>query len=123
MYPIFILFLSVMVFASNESQQSPYIPGAYLNSCIIVDHDHEIAIGPPVERRGDKQWWLLAAYALDVILLFVIAFVFRLHMLRKKRRPDSNSPSSTNSDEIRLAAAMRTIIPSIKVTKAQPESI
>ena len=116
MFPIFILFLSAMVLASNESQQSSYIPGAYLNSCIIVDSDHEIAIGPPAERRiafkdDDRQWWLIIAYALDVVLIFVLAFVFRMQLMRKKK--GDNSSTSSGENDIRLASH----IPMINLTK------
>jgi len=72
---------------------------------------------PPIEDPPvlghERQWWLIAAYALDLILVFALAFFFRLHVLRRKRRPGSNS-SGGSSEEIRLA---NTIIPAFQIAK------
>ena len=68
---------------------------------------------PPVGEGRDRQWWLIAAYLLDIVLLFIFAFFFRLHLLRpKRRRPGNGSSGSASSDEMRIASAL---IPALQI--------
>lgn len=78
-----------------------------MNNCTCGEH------APSQER----QWWLIAAYALDLILVFALAFFFRIHLLRgnKRRPPGGSSGSNSSDDEIRLAAN----IPAFQIAKAK----
>lgn len=63
-------------------------------SCIEIDSDFEVRIGKaPIDIQFDStdknNVWLIVAYALDILLVFICAFFFRAHMLNRGRSQDS----------------------------------
>jgi len=82
---VFIYLISLIgltwAFKQNDSNilypiHGPYPPN--VNACFIIDEAHALSIGP--SGNPNKDMFLLIAYVLDLLLIFVLAVVFKAHV-------------------------------------------
>ena len=76
----------------------------HMNACFIVDPNHQVLIGPPpAEERqttAKPDLWLIIAYTLDIVLVFVLAFFFRIHIRRNGGRAGAAAMEQTRLSSI-----------------------
>jgi len=101
---IFILFLFLLFLGKSLSFPSLFngtiedkqlIPPP-INGSFILDPQNELLIGPPTDiEKPIPNFWMIFAYTLDVLLIFILAVFFRIHYIRNGNKLEGwNTPSS-----------------------------
>src|SRR4051794_4961796 len=90
MFFITILLLATAIAAAPINETAiPLPPG--VTACLIVDAEHEMVIGPP-PRPEAFNFWLLIAYALEIVLFLAVGSLLRIRFMKRGANSGGTTP-------------------------------
>jgi hypothetical protein len=110
---IFHLFLITSLgYQFNGTIEKKQIFPPPINGCFIVDAKHELLIGPPSDRDKAEtpNLWMIFAYTLDAVLIFILAVFFRIYYIRNGKTIGVQSDRKSGTPTVRFGGGQSTII-------------